>query len=105
MIGLKLGRLATHRATQACTAQPPSLEALLTTRGFVNESCLGLAKLAQNLVKARAARARNLKAAKKSTLKRPTKKTSDRPRGIDRSDVQCRCGLAATRSERGAPLV
>ena len=32
------------------------------------------AKLAQNLVKARAARARNLKAAKKTTKKRPAKK-------------------------------
>lgn len=33
------------------------------------------AKLAQNLVKARAARARNVTAAKKSTRKRPAKKT------------------------------
>ena len=32
------------------------------------------AKLAQNLVKARAARARNIKAARKSTRKRPAKK-------------------------------
>jgi hypothetical protein len=34
------------------------------------------AKLAKNLVKARAARARNLKAAKKATKKRPTKKVA-----------------------------
>ena len=34
------------------------------------------AKLAQNLVKARAARARNMKAAKKATKKRPTKKVA-----------------------------
>ena len=34
------------------------------------------AKLAQNLVKARAARARNIKAAKKATKKRPTKKVA-----------------------------
>jgi hypothetical protein len=33
------------------------------------------AKLARNLVKARAARARNLKATKKTTKKRPAKKT------------------------------
>jgi hypothetical protein len=77
-----VGRIpATARKAAAKTAKKTTRKVVRKRRRLSPEA---RAKLAQNLVKARAARARNLKAAKKST-KKSTKKTAAKTKSIKRA--------------------